>query len=408
MLDYHTLGKLPKKHHIVFRSPEGKLYQEHCFTRAGFEKAYSILYHQSPPTTVRSTEVSPLDGSKFVPHALPNGELDFPRRRRHFISQRIQPGGDILASRTAIMYNKDITVSLARPTENSDDFFSNGDADELIFFFKGSGTVETMFGNLDFGELDYLLIPRATVHRYRFNPGEVHALIFEGHADIQIPAWFKNDFGQLKMDAPFCYRDFRLPQVMPWTEDKPTPASSDERGHKIVVKRKGRICNHWMEHYPLDVVGWDGWVYPLVFNINDYQAKAGLTHLPPTTHTTWASKSDPHGVGARYVICSFVPRMVDFHPQAIPCPYNHSSPDCDEILFYVKGNFTSRKGIGPGSISLHPTGIPHGPHPGTYEASIGHRETNEMAVMMDTFTPLELTHAGSDIEAKEYNESWAE
>lgn len=406
MLTYHRLGMMPKKHHIAFRNNDGGVYQEHAITRAGFERGYSILYHVNPPTREIVTEKSILDGSKFVPTAAPNGDLDFPRRRRHLVTQEIEEGGDYLGSRTAIMFNKDVTVSIARPNVNSKDFFANGDADELIFFFKGRGKLESMYGMVDFEENDYLLIPRSTIHRFHFESDEVYAVIFEGHADIQIPAWFKNDDGQLKMDAPFCYRDFKLPTHMPWTPDDPLPEPDQDRGFKLVIKRMGRVSDHYFEHYPLDVVGWDGWVYPIAFNILDYQAKAGHVHLPPTTHTTFASNSGKTGVGARYVICSFVPRMVDFHKEAIPCPYNHSSPDCDEILFYVQGNFTSRKGIGPGSISLHPTGLPHGPHPGTYEKSIGERSTSELAVMMDTYTPLQLTYAGAGIEVKDYHETW--
>lgn len=411
MLDYHRLGLLPPKHHIQHRSESGKLYQEHCLTRAGFEKAYSILYHEYPPTEEILTKVSHLDGSEFLPQAPPNGDLDFPRRRRHIDTLLVAKGTDYLSSRKAILFNEDITVSIAKPTENSTDFWSNGDADELLFFFEGSGWAETMFGEMAFGPNDYLLIPRACIHRLHFDfaKGPVFILVMEGHKDMEVPPYFRNEFGQLKMEAPYCHRDFRKPEKLSWIPGQdPKPGPHDDGLHKVVLKRRGRISEHYHRHYPLDIVGWDGYVYPVAFNIMDYQPKAGQVHLPPTSHTTWSSACGPQGQGTRYVVCSFVPRKVDFHPLAIPCPYNHSSPDCDEILFYVRGNFISRKGIHPGSISLHPTGIPHGPHPGAYEASIGHTETHELAVMMDTFVPLQLTNAGAEIEDKGYHETWLE
>jgi homogentisate 1,2-dioxygenase len=382
------------------------LYQEHCVTRAGFEMAYSILYHVNPPTRTIATEPSERENDRAPLAAEMNGALDFPRRRRHLKTGDLKAGGDYLSSRRAVMHNADMTLSMARPRENASDFYSNGDADELAFFHKGSGRLESQFGVVEFGERDYVLIPRACIHRWRFDSPEVEMLVFEGRRDIQIPAWYKNDFGQLRMDAPYTYRDFRLPDRMPWTPDEPLPSPEGPGGFRVVVKSQDRLSDHYFEHYPLDVVGWDGWVYPIAFNIMDYQPKTGAIHLPPTIHTTFASRSDARGVGARYVICSFVPRMLDYREGAIPCPYHHSSPDCDEMLFYVDGNFTSRRGIQPGSISLHPTGIPHGPHPGTYEKSIGVKRTDELAVMMDTYTPMRLTEIGKAIEAPEYQETW--
>lgn len=406
MIDYHRLGKVPEKNHIWMRSDSGHLYQEHCITRAGFEKAYSILYHVNPPTVELHTAPSPLDGSEFLPQAKPNGDLDFPRRRRHIDTTRCPEGGSWLSSRKAILFNQDITVSLARPTENSTDVFANGDADELVFFFKGSGRLESVYGIVDFDEGDYVLVPRSTPHRFVFNPGPVFGLVFEGHRDIQVPPYFRNEFGQLKLDAPYCHRDFRRPDRLVWDGQSPLPSATDGHGYKLVVKRVGRISDHILKYYPFDIIGWDGYVYPFAFPIMKYQPKTGQIHLPPTTHTTFSSACGMHGEDTRYVICSFVPRKVDYHPKAIPCPYNHSSPDADEILFYVRGNFTSRKGIHPGSISLHPTALPHGPHPGAYEASIGSTETHELAVMMDTMSPLRMTNFGSDIEVGDYHETW--
>lgn len=408
MLDYHRLGSLPPKHHIQHRRADGHLYQEHCITRAGFEKAYSILYHVHPPTREIAVTPSPLDGTDFLPLAAPNGDLDYPRRRRHLDTNRVPEGGMWLSARRAVLYNEDVTTSIARPVENTPDFFSNGDADELVFVFQGEGVLESYFGDLPFGPQDYVLIPRGTIHRFRFDfsKGPVFALVIEGHHDIQIPPYFRNEAGQLKMEAPYSHRDFRRPEQLSWDPSGPLPSPPDARGFKTVLKRQGRISDHYTAHYPCDVVGWDGYVYPVVFPILNYQPKAGLVHLPPNTHTTFSSVCDLNGANTRYVVCSFVPRMVDFHPLAIPCPYNHSSPDCDEILFYVAGNFISRKGIKPGSVSLHPTGIPHGPHPGAYEGSIGHRETKELAVMMDTYIPLRLTYYGAKIEVEGYHETW--
>ena len=408
MIDYHRLGIMPKKNHTWMRNPQGHLYQEHCLTRAGFDKAYSILYHHNPPTVELATAASALDGTDFVPQALPNGELDFPRRRRHVDTCLHQPGGTWLGNRKAAMYNDDMIVSIARPLENSPEFFSNGDADELVFFQEGSGRLESVFGVLEFQQGDYVLIPRATVHRFVFDfeKSPVYALVFEGLEDIQIPPYFRNEFGQLKLDAPYSHRDFKRPERLCWDPATPLPMAPEGHGYKLVIKRVGRLSDHVMKHYPLDIVGWDGWVYPIAFNIMDYQPKTGQIHLPPTSHTTFSSACGVHGEHCRYVICSFVPRKVDYHERSIPCPYNHSSPDCDEILFYVRGNFTSRKGIHPGSISLHPTGLPHGPHPGAYEASIGSTETHELAVMMDTFKPLRLTRYGASIEVGDYHETW--
>jgi len=406
MIDYHRLGIMPEKNHIWMRSETGHLYQEHCLTRAGFDKSYSILYHQNPPTVELATATSPLDGSDFIPQFAPNGELDFPRRRRHIDTTKLRPGGTWLSSRKAIMANDDITLAMAKPTENSADIFNNGDGDELVFFLEGSGRLESVMGVLEFRELDYVLVPRGVPHRFVFNEGPVSALIFEGHDDIEIPPFFRNEFGQLKLEAPYCHRDFRRPDRLVWDRHQPLPTATEGHGFKVVIKRVGRISDHILKHFPFDVVGWDGWVYPIAFNIMDYQPRTGLIHLPPTIHTTFSSTCGPTGTGCKYVICSFVPRKVDYHPKSIPCPYNHSSPDCDEMLFYVKGNFTSRKGIHPGSISLHPTGLPHGPHPGAYEASIGTTETHELAVMMDTFRPLGLTNAGAELEVTDYHETW--
>jgi homogentisate 1,2-dioxygenase len=405
MLDYMRLGTMPEKHHIVHRrGSDNMLYNEHCFTRAGFSRSYSILYHRVAPTRLRGTGPSPLDGTDFVARAAADTQNDYPLRRRHVDTNLMKPGGTLLESRRCFMYNQDMHISIARPTEGGgEQFFANGDGDELYFFHEGSGWVETSFGRLDFARQDYVLIPRGCLYRFHFDKGEVFTIIFEGRANIEVPAEFRNPEGQLKLEAPYSHRDFKRPARLMVEPDEALPSGD---GWTLAVKRLDRISEHYYDHYPCDAAGWDGVVYPVAFPIRKYQAKAGLVHLPPNSHTTFSSWAT--GGDLAYVICSFVPRTVDFHEHAIPCPYNHSSPNADEILFYVEGNFISRKGIGPGSVSLHPTGMPHGPHPGAYEKSIGHRQTGELAVMCDTFHPLLLTNYGLSLEVPGYNESWTD
>ncbi|MBI5155282.1 homogentisate 1,2-dioxygenase [Candidatus Poribacteria bacterium] len=407
MLDYMRLGTMPEKNHTAHRRvSDNWLYQEHCFTRAGFSRSYSILYHRVAPTREAGTGPSRYDGTEFVARAPGNYALDYPLRRRHLDTNLARPGGNLFEARKCILFNDDIHTSLARPTDTTEEFFSNGDGDELFFFHRGSGWAETMFGRVTFRQQDYLLIPRSCLYRLHFDAGEVFALIFEGRANIEVPDSYRNPDGQLRLDAPYCHRDFGRPERLMAEAGEELPKPPACGYWTVVTKRFDRLSEHRYEHYPCDAAGWDGFVYPVTFPIRKYQAKAGLVHLPPTSHTTFSSWAS--GADLAYVICSFVPRMVDFHENAIPCPYNHSSPNADEILFYVEGNFISRKGIGPGSISLHPTGMPHGPHPGAYEASIGHRKTAELAVMADTFHPLRLTEYGKTLELGDYNESWME
>ncbi len=290
--------------------------------------------------------------------------------------------------------NSDCGVSIARPRAGGDYFFANNDGDDLYFVKEGSGWVETLFGKLPFRKDDYVMIPRSCMARWHFDDEHNALLITEARHGIDIPSNFKNPAGQLKLDAPYSHRDFKRPVEPCWREDEPLP----EGPFTVVTKKLGRYTEHTLPHYPFDVVGWDGYLYPYTFNIRDYQAKAGLVHLPPPIHTTFVARG--------FVVCSFVPRMVDFHPQAIPCPYAHSSVDCDEILFYVDGDFTSRRGVEQSSITLHPAGLPHGPHPGAYEASVGTRQTHELAVMIDTFQPLHPTQAALDSEDTAYHLSW--
>ncbi|MCG8409327.1 MAG: homogentisate 1,2-dioxygenase [Phycisphaerales bacterium] len=390
MIHYMRMGKLPPKPHIAFYD-DGKLLMEQCHTREGFEGPYSTLYFKTPPTDENAVEKMGIPGfCPFEPLA------EQPLYRRHIRTQDLKLQGDFLDARRVLLFNADVQMSMVKPTETSERFFSNGDGEELYFVYQGSGRFETMFGILPFRERDYVIIPRSTPYRIHWDGDAPQFFVFEGRGFIDIPKEFRNRAGQITDYAPFSHRDFRGPESL---------LAYDERLHgkapfKMVIKREDTLTVHLTQHFPYDVVGWDGSVWPVAFNIHDYQPKTGLVHLPPTIHITFA--------GNEFVICSFVPRKVDYHEKAIPCPYGHASVHMDEILFYVDGNFTSRKGIDSGSISLHPAGIPHGPHPGMYEKSIGTQRTSELAVMCDTYKQLRLTTAAHEIEDKDYHLTWVE
>jgi homogentisate 1,2-dioxygenase len=292
--------------------------------------------------------------------------------------------------RTPLLFNEDVVVGLVRPTAPDPVYFSNADGDDLFFVLQGGGLLRTPVGDLRFEQDDYVYVPRGLLHRFLPDADRAQVwLSIEALGGMHLPRQWRNDVGQLRMDAPYCHRDFRRPDFV---------GPIDEGLRELVVKRGNVFHGFTVPESPLDVVGWDGTVYPFVFPILNFQPRAGLVHLPPDWHGTFAAR------GA--LICSFVPRVVDFHPEAIPCPYPHSAVDCDEILFYCRGNFTSRRGVGPGSVSFHPAGLPHGPHPGAYEASIGHRETSELAVMLDTARPLRETAAARSVEDPGYQESF--
>lgn len=390
MLDYLRRGLVPEKHHITLERPEGNgVFYEECFTREGFDGAYSILYHAFPTTDdveLRSskrgwsapTEATPED------HAL---------KRRLFDMNKVAAGGAMLDARVPALFNDDLVVLYARPDRSDDAYFSNGDGDELAYVFRGSGRLESSFGWLPFREGDYVWVPRGVIHKWHFDDRDNALMVFEAPGAVHIPKQFRNAAGQLRMDAPYCHRDFVRPEGFAWDL-----AHGRGGSHTVVFKRRGRFSERTMDHHPLDVVGWDGSVYPVAFAIEKFQPRTGLVHLPPTIHGTFA--------GRGFLVCSFVPRVVDFHPRAVPCPYPHTSVDCDEVILYVRGNFTSRKGVGPGCLSLHPAGVPHGPHPGAYERSIGTQRTDELAVMVDTFAPLKTTAQALALETREYHQSW--
>jgi homogentisate 1,2-dioxygenase len=388
MIHRHQLGKVPPKPHTAFYE-DGKLLMEQCVTKEGFDGPFSILYFREPPTDETRVESMTIEG--FAPFEI---LADQPLHRRHVKTQDMKPGGDFLTGRRTLFVNDDIHIDICKPNQPAKDFFSNGDGDECWFAYDGGGVLESIYGILPFKKHDYVIIPKVTPYRIHPEGGSGTFLIFESSSNVDIPKQWRNESGQLTMFAPFSHRDFRIPQELLVFDE----AKHGKPPYPLVIKKGNRLSVHIFEHFPHDVVGWDGFVFPVAFNIHDYHPRTGLVHLPPTVHTTFA--------GRGYVICSFVPRKVDYHEQAIPCPYGHAAPDCDEILYYLDGSFTSRKGISAESISLHPAGIPHGPHPGMYAKSIGTKETNELAVMCDTWKPLMMTAYSRTIEDMDYHFGW--
>ncbi len=392
MIHYLRLGSIPPKHHVTHYQ-DGKLLMEQCMTRAGFDATYSILYFRTPPTD--ECKVSTMELPGFCPIE-PIAEQ--PLHRRHIRTQDFKHEGDFLTGRRTILMNDDVRISMCKPNQPAKDWFSNADGDECWFAYDGGGVAETIYGPLPFKKHDYVIIPKATPYRLHPEGGKGTFLVFESSSYIDVPKQFRNESGQVTMDAPFCHRDFRVPtELLKFDE-----AAHGKGPYPLIVKFGNRLSVHEYEHFPWDVVGWDGCSYPVAFNIHDYQPRTAAIHLPPTAHITFA--------GRGFIICSFVPRKVDYYEsadhKAIPCPYGHASVDCDEILYYVEGNFTSRKGIERESVSLHPMGVPHGPHPGTYEKSVGADRTNELAVMCDTFKPLLMTSVATSVEDKDYNFTW--
>ncbi len=384
MLERRTEGDVPKKHHIALRGSDGALRWEECITREGFDGPYTIVYHEHRPHQARQVETT---RGFPVPKAGGSRAL----ARRHFKSFEVpRPGGPALDVRVPLLFNRDVVCGVLHPSMEDPSYFSNGDADDLYFIFEGGGTLRSAFGDLRFEQDDYVCVPRGTLHRFIPDADKAqYWLSLECLGGVGLLKQWRNDVGQLKMDAPYCHRDFRAPRFA---------GPVDEGLRDVVVKKNGEFHGFRYDTPPLDLVGYDGAVYPWAFPILAFQPRAGLVHLPPTWHGTFAAR------GA--LICSFVPRVVDFHPEAIPCPYPHSSVDVDEILFYCRGNFTSRKGVGPGSVSFHPAGIPHGPHPGAYEASVGASRTDELAVMLDCFEPLQVTDAARAVEDPAYHDSF--
>ncbi len=384
MLDRMACGSLPAKHHTALRSASGALCYEECLTRAGFDGPYSILYHEQ---RLHESKPTPVRRAFTLPAPAPAREL----LRRHYRSAELPPrSGEPLTTRLPLLFNDDVVIGAATPDADDSGYFSNGDADELWFVLEGGGTLRSPFGDLAFTARDYVCLPRGVPHRFVLEPGLAQRwLSIECRGGVGLLAQYRNQLGQLTMGAPYSHRDFKRPEFR---------GPVDEQLRELTVLRGGAFHGFELLHSPLDVVGFDGCVYPWAFPIERFQPRVGQVHLPPTVHGTFAAR------GA--LICSFVPRPLDFHPQAVPCPYPHSSVDVDEVLFYVAGNFTSRRGVGVGSISHHPAGIPHGPHPGAYEGSIGARATDEIAVMLDCARPLERTPVAAAVEDADYHLSF--
>jgi homogentisate 1,2-dioxygenase len=381
---YLREGRVPHKRHIQFRRPDGGLYAEELFSTKGFESVYSLIYHLRPPTAtldVRTWERSPI---RFSPNE--------PLRNRHLKTQQLASGEmDAIESRTPLLGNDDIVISVANAQRPMEYFYRNTGGDELLFIHSGAGVIESQFGELAYRAHDYLVIPTGTT--YRVVPASptrmlVHALT----GSITIPRRYRNEFGQLEEHAPYYERDFRAPVLKP-----PVDAQGE---YEVRVTSGGRHAIYVVQNHPCDVVGWDGYCYPYAFNLEEFAPITGKLHQPPPAHATFEAP------GAAF--CAFVPRMFDYHPLAIPVPYNHSSVDCDEVLYYVSGNFMSRRGVEEGSITLHSAGAPHGPQPGAVEASLGKTSTDEIAVMVDTFKPLLLADAAISCEDPSYFRSWIE
>ncbi len=382
---YHKLGQIPHKRHTVFRKPGGGLYYEELFGTIGFVGMSSLLYHIHRPTMVKDI--------KGVKDVSPKIAVEKNLKAYKFIGFNITPEDDFLESRKPILTNNDVTISLAAPKASLKDYFyKNADCDEVIFVHIGEGVLKTFLGNIPFSKGDYLVIPRGMIYQIHFQTTENRLLIIESHHPIYTPKRYRNHFGQLLEHSPFCERDFRPPQEL---------ETYDEKGDFLIkIKKQNRLYDYVYAVHPFDVIGWDGYNFPYAFNISDFEPITGRIHQPPPVHQTFETDA--------FVICSFVPRLYDYHPDAIPAPYNHSNIDSDEVLYYVDGEFMSRNDIAPGHISLHPAGIPHGPHPGATERSIGQKETKELAVMIDTFRPLQLTNYALDIEDGKYFKSWLE
>ena len=385
MPHYYSLGNIPHKRHTQFRQQDGSLYSEQLFSTEGFSNDYSLMYHIHPPTEIIGTD-EPYD-------AMPRIAEEKMLKHRSLEGFKIKPEADYMQSRHPVLVNNDCHIVLAAPMLSMEGYFyKNADADELIFVHHGSGVLTTMYGELSFGYGDYLVIPRGTIYQIAFDGDDNRLFIVESFSPIRYPKRYLSPYGQLLEHSPYCERDIRGPQAL---------EPHDEKGDFLIrTKKKGRVYGIHYGHHPFDVVGWDGCCYPFAFSIHDFEPITGRVHQPPPVHQTFE--------GHNFVVCSFCPRLFDYHPLSIPAPYNHSNIDSDELLYYVDGDFMSRKHVTRGMITLHPGGIPHGPHPGAVQRSLGAKETKELAVMVDTFHPLMLTVDALEIENPGYTMSWAE
>lgn len=381
---YHKLGIIPQKRHTQFRKPDGSLYREELISTQGFDGIMSNVYHINIPPKMKKIDT--------VSEAVsPDEWQNFPLQPYHFKTKEIKNTADYIFGRKYLFFNDTVKISLCFPLKENNCFYRNGSCDELVFVHEGEGTLQTFLGNLPFKKGDYILIPRGVLFKFTYTKPS-RFLIIESYGPVVVPKRYRNEFGQFLEHSPFCERDIRIPLDL---------QTIDEKGNYTVkVKKHDTVYTYHYEFHPFDIVGWDGYYYPYIFNIDDFMPITGKIHQPPTVHQTFD--------GPGFVVCSFVSRLLDYHPLAISVPYNHSNLDCDEVLYYADGQFSSRKGIEYGSVSFHPSSIPHGPHPGRVEAALGKKETVETAVMIDTFKPLKLTGFSRTVMDKDYPMSWNE
>jgi len=382
---YHSLGQIPPKRHTQAPNPKGGIYYEQLFGTVGFDGMSSLMYHIHRPTMVKNV----LESIDVTPKIAVQKNM-LSRRLKGFDVPAVP---DFLDSRKPLLVNNDLNLGVCAPLHSMKDyFFKNADADEMIFVHRGTGTLKTMLGNLTFSYGDYLIIPRGVIYQIEFDTTDNRLLLVESFSPIYTPKRYRNWFGQLLEHSPYCERDIRRPANL---------ETHDEQGDFLIkVKKQGVIHQYVYASHPFDVVGWDGYNYPYAFSIHNFEPITGRVHLPPPIHQTFETSG--------FVVCSFCPRLYDYHPLSIPAPYNHSNIDSDEVLYYVDGDFMSRNDISAGQLTLHPAGIPHGPHPGAYERSIGQKETMELAVMVDTFKPLMVTEEALKIDDGKYWKSWVD
>ncbi len=380
---YQKRGIIPQKRHTVFENPQGGLYQEELFGTEGFAGVSSLLYHVHPPTQVAEM------GEAYS--VAPEIAIEHNLKALSFKGFDLPASDDYLESKTTLFVNNDLHIGLAAPRQSTTDYFvKNADADEIIFIHRGSGTFKSSFGSIPFRYGDYLVVPRGTIYQLEFDDSDNRLLFIESFSPVQTPRKYRNNYGQLLEHAPFCERDIRTPQDL---------QTHDEQGaFRIMIKKQGYMYPYTYQNHPFDLVGWDGYNYPYAISIFDFEPITGRIHQPPPVHQQFE--------GHNFVVCSFVPRLYDYHPKAIPAPYHHSNIDSDELLYYVDGDFMSRNNIEKGQITLHPGGIPHGPHPGAIERSIGKKATEELAVMIDPFRPVKITKQALALEVKDYYKSW--
>ena len=381
---YFSLGQVPHKRHTQFRRPDGKLYTEQLMGSRGFTGRSSLIYHHNMPTQVR--EIRKIQDCR-VEYAAEQG-----LRHYHFKTKDLKKSGDPVSGRVVLLHNNDVSMAIAVPDQKMSYFYRNGQGDDLYYIHDGTGRIQTIFGELHYRPGDYVVIPRGTSYMFHPDAGPQRYLVIESVSSIESPKRYRNEYGQLLEHAPYSERDLRRPERL--------ETFTDRGKFEVRIKARNQITAYEFEFHPLDVVGWDGFLYPYIFNIEDFEPITGRIHMPPPTHQCFE--------GRNFVVCSFVPRMYDYHPLSIPVPYNHSNVDSDEVLYYVNGNFMSRRGIEVGSFTLHPSGIPHGPHPGATEASLGAKETKELAVMLDTFYPLNVTKDAAPYDDAAYPYSWLE